>query len=465
MLFFISWLKWYYAIFFLACLVLPLFIFNYKLNKSGLKKFFKYFIVFTIFLVLLGYGEVFLQTHDWDKHNAIFSHLFYNKNKPVYIEYKGLKYFLDYGLGFYIVPSWIASFFNNYYILRWLILINSAFGCVLIGLWITRLFKLSIWLILITFILGNFKFIDPYLYFKSIGIVGFDAFNYIAQIQILEQIDRVLQHTIPICLIFLLIYNNIISNYKNNIYVFYLMTLGFFWSPFCLFPIIPILIFNKFSFNELTIRIIYSGIIPIIVVLSFLFFYYNAHCNFGKLNFWIGSKKYLIFRFIILNLYYSINLLFIYFINKKINFINSIDKKIVILLIIFSELYFHISYGFYNDLWLKSYFLIFIFINILTLKAVQVIWIKATKFTKIILVSSIVTFSFFSLSLLFFKSSAFFLKSPILKEYNQILLKKNERISLEKALYNQSMKEKFPFILQYLGIPNKISCELMKSDE
>ncbi|MCC6721701.1 MAG: hypothetical protein IT243_05820 [Bacteroidia bacterium] len=464
-LFFTSWLKLYYAIFFSVCIILPLLIFNYEIKLSRNKYFFKYFIVITIFLVLLGYGEIFPQTHDWDKHNAIFSHLFYNKNKPVYIQYEGIKYFLDYGLGFYIVPSWIASFFNNYYILRWLILINSALGLTLIGLWINRLFSLSVYMVLLVFILGNLGFIDQYLYQYGIGMSGFDAFNSIAQNQFLGNIDRVLQHAMPVFLIFLLLYHNFISKNKNNLYIFYSITIGFFWSPFLFFSIIPILLLSKFSFIKLSIKFIFLAVIPLIIIFIFLVYYYNLHLKVDEITFWIGSKKYLVYRFLNLNLLYTINFLFIYFINKKANFITGFDRNLLILLLVFSELYFHINYGFYHDLWIKSFFLIFLFINILTAKAVQIVWKKISILKKFILILTIVVFSFFPLSLFVYKSSAFFLYEPILKDYNKTLLKTDKEIILEKALYNQSIKEQYPFIIQYLGKPNAISREVMKSDE
>ena len=97
-----------------------------------------FFLLFAVFLIFVGHGDLMPQDFDWHKHHAIYYDLM-NYAWPV--EYQG-DVMLTYYLGQYIVPAAIAKlFFKSHFVLNVAIVAWNAFGLLLTYLFL--LFFLS----------------------------------------------------------------------------------------------------------------------------------------------------------------------------------------------------------------------------------------------------------------------------------------------------------------------------------
>ncbi len=467
-LFFISWLKWYYALVMVTCLIVPLLSFNYNINLKGVKKFGLYFLVFCGFLLLLGYGEVFPQSGDWGKHNAIFSQLYHSWNQPILINYKETNHILCYGLGFYMIPSWIAGLFKSYSIIRWLVLINSAIGLSLIGFWLNRIWKLPLWAIVLVYLVGSLNWVGQLEWCLNHYQNGWDIFYNIGNIQFLTVVDQTPQHQIAMQLVLMVFLNQILFKKNQNIYLFFIVVVGFFWSPFIVFALFPLIFFIKINREEiLNFRISLTCFFSILLVGLFLFYYYSLHLKVDSVSSKGLSFKQMVYEFItVYSLLYGIPLFFIFLVNYKRSFIKPIEIKLIFSFLIVTIIYKQINYGYYHDFEGKTTFLIFFIFNVFILRLLIQYFLSFKLVPKISIAILIFILTFMPLKIVGFKIYVLNSKELRKKFYNNPdLLSQSENIAIKAVLKNVSEEKNYPFIIQYLGKPNVISNELIKKSK
>lgn len=460
LLFFISWLKWYYALFFCACILITFFSFKYDFRIKVKLKHFIYFILFTLFLIFLGYGEIFPQSGDWAKHNAIFSELFANWNNPVFHLYNGQKHFLCYGLGFYMLPSWIAGLFNSFFLLQWMILFNSAIGLSLIALWITRIWNIPLWGTLLIFLLASFDWMkDLHYVLKPEYSLG--QISLLADLHFISRIDQTPQHGIPKLLSFLAIFYSLFHERNDYLFAFCIIVFGFFWSPFIVFALLPLVLFIKLKFiKSLFTKTSLKIFLPFVVIFVCLLLYYKAHLPLDKVSLEVSWLKKLIYRCITrYSLTYGLNLLIIFFINWKIKFMKPIEVVLILGFLIINLTYKQINYGFYSDFQAKTSYLIDFILNIYLIKALILYFKNLNWITKSTVCFYLFFLTFVPLTLLYIKISSIYVTY---REWNPFLLSDKRNITLEEALQDCSMENEYPFIKQYLGKKNKSSSILFK---
>lgn len=466
-LFFISWLKWYYALVMVTCLIVPLLSFNYNINLKGVKKFGLYFLVFCGFLLLLGYGEVFPQSGDWGKHNAIFSQLYHSWNQPVYIKYQGTNHILCYGLGFYMIPAWIAGLFKSYFMMRWLILVNSAIGLALIGVWMNRIWKLPIWAIVLVFLIGSIDWFSDIGWFVNNYKNAWDIFYTIGNIQFISILDQTPQHGISIVLVFLAIYYQFTQQSVNFLYCFIIVVFGFLWSPFLIFALLPaIFLININQLKRIDRASFFYGI-PVIFVLFFICYYYKLHISADTPSFEILGFKNVVYLFVMrYSLLYGIKLFVIFFIHRKIKFLKPIEFRLILSFLLISIISKQINYGFFNDFEAKCTFLILFILNIYFIKAIMLYFSFSTLFFKMAFCLIVFALSFMPLKVIYMKMLAFRLvKVQKRFDCNVYQLSSDENIGLNEVLQKGTRVHHYPFIVQYLGEINFKGMEVMKANK
>ena len=466
-LFFISWLKWYYAITMVGLLILPILSFSIKVSHNGAKKFGKYFLVFCGFLLLLGYGEVFPQSSDWGKHNAIFSNLYHNWDNPVFISYNGFNYTLCYGLGYYMIPAWIAGLFKSYFLIRWLVLFNSAIGLALIGLWCNRVWHFSLWISVLLFLIGNVDWINDLFWLLKNYSNRWDIFYVIGNLQFLTTIDQTPQHGISIILAFLVIFHQFISTSINFLFCLTIIVLGFFWSPFIIFALLPLVFLVDINqFNRINRELIFWGL-PTVLVSLFLYYYYSLHLSIGKPSFEILSLKKTVYMFVTrYSLLFGIKVLVIFFIHWKMKFLKPLEIRLILSFLLIYIIFKQIHYGFFNDFDGKSTFLILFIMNVYLIRAIILHFSSFNRMLRVVVCLFVFALSFMPLKCIYMKILAFY--SPKYREQfdvNKYLITKGNAIQLENVLKETSEKYNYPFMVQYLGGKTKVSKQVMKRDK
>ena len=127
------------------------------------------FLLFIIFFIVCGHGDLFLQDGDWNKHHAIYYDLM-NYHWPVIYQDDTM---LTYYIGQYIVPAFLAKLcFHSTIILRCAIVLWNALGLLLVYLYLSehyqlkKLFNKCLLLLFLLFfggcfIIGNFIYHLP----------------------------------------------------------------------------------------------------------------------------------------------------------------------------------------------------------------------------------------------------------------------------------------------------------------
>lgn len=465
-LFFLSWFKWYYAIILIIFTIIPVLSYQIKFNSFKFRNHIKdiiIYIIYVIFLVLIGNGEFIPQSGDWLKHNAIFSELYNHWNQPVNIEYKGNQYFLCYGLGFYMVPSWIAGFFKCHFLLRWLVLFNTAFGLFLIGHWIKRIWNLSVWCVLAIFFIDRLDWVIDFKWLLENYSDNSVIFNKLISFNTFDIIDQIPQHSIPIilaalCCIFQLKKSNI-----NLVFLSHLGVVGIFWSPFFAFALFPFSLLVFYRYVKTEGKFVLIRFLPILLIFIVLAHYYSLHLKVDNFVFnWKSLKHfiYVLFTKFIPN--YILPFVFILILNVKCKLLTSKDFIIICWPIIFTFLFTQFDFGYLNDFEDKTTFITTIVLNIYILYLA-----KATFFYKpyrIVLLVIIVSGIFMPAKMLLSKYYAYKnLERIQFYHYNNQLLAKEKKISLTQSLNYGSELFNYPFIMQYLGKEDELYVLILKS--
>jgi len=464
-LFFVSWLKWYYALCLIILILAPFLNFSIEFSRKGIRKFFTYFLVVGLFLILQGYGEILPQSGDWGKHNAILSQLFNHGNQPVYIPYKGVDHILCYGLGFYMVPVFLAGIFKSYMMMKWLILLNSAIGLTLVGFWANRIWKTPLWAIILVFLLGSLDWIKDLKWFLINYESGWDIFYTIGNLQILSTIDQTPQHGIPTFLVFVIILDQLFTETPMYLLCLYILVIGFFWSPFLIFALLPLMVLIKINDLQAQINLPLLLItIPILAVGYFLVCYYQMHIPVGKATLDIPGLKWMIYEFITRYTWiYGIPLAFIFIINWKLHFIRTIEIKLIASFLFISIIYKQVNYGFFNDFEGKTTYLILFILYIYMLKGTILYFSSFNLVSKVAVCFFVFICSFMSLKVIWMKILAFGSETYFERfDCNVHLLSTKPNIKLENALEKATEVHNYPFIIQYLGEMNTVSSEIFK---
>lgn len=447
-LFYFNWFKPVYSF---PIILLNFWLFyTYRLEKFHFEITHLKHLIFSLFILIsLGYGEFLPQSADWNKHNAIFTELFNNPFKPSLIAYNHKQYLLCYGLGFYITPSFVANLFNNYQLIAIVYLSYSSIGLCLIGWYIQRIFNIQFYAILLLFWIGRLTWI-LYLRWQVSDWLEFgQIFHLIGNVQLLSIIRDIPQHGIPIILSFLILYNALQTKNPNFIFLFSLITFGFFWTPFILFALIPFIFF--IPLKQLFLSISANKIISSIALLNLLilFIYYSQHLPTDLVNFEKYTVKLFIFKFFIVNAlnYFIFFALFIYCYKMKI-IIQYFELKVLFILFCFYSLYNEIHYGFFNDFADKSTLLLPFFINVLLIK-VLINWDLIKSHTiKYLFISIVLLSMIMPLKISILQALSMNNINLGIANYN---LKKQNISSLDDALNETNTQSNYPFTKQYIG--------------
>ncbi len=456
MLFFLSWLKVYFALIMIGAFLMPLFNYQYNLSLKGVKKWGIYFFIYGAFLLLLGFGEVFPQSGDWEKHNAIFSQLYQSWNQPVFVNYEGTEHILCYGLGFYMIPAWIAGFFNSFWLMPGLILINATIGVTLIGIWCQRVFKIPAWSVLLIFFISSLDWVMDIEYFQSLFISSDRVIGAICANQFLSRIDQTPHQGISTFLIFLVVWHRLQAAKPNYLLCLFMISLGFYWNPFLPFAMIPLLLFikPKVFFEELkTVNLMY--LLSIVMLLVVITGYYNFHHSPETISLRIWSLRQLVYPMSIRYLLcYGLLLGFIFYLNRQCKVLTPTEWKLIIGFILISVILKQVGFGFYNDFASKTTFLVLFILNAYFIKLLFLNIKIITKLAKVGILSFIGISSIMSVLLIAFKINSICSNSKA-QSYGfsnpKYLLFKGKPLILKEVLIKVSKSNNYPFIIQYLG--------------
>jgi hypothetical protein len=460
-LFCISWLKWYWALILIIMLLFPQLFFTLKLkSKPNWAFLIIAFLLSMGFCLLMGYGELFPQSGDWGKHNAIFSILYRHWNQPVFLEDSGEKIFLCYGLGFYMVPSWTARFFDSFTSLRWLVLLNASFGIFLVVLWINRIWKINLAWIILIFLLGNFDWIKQLYHalqdhhslqehedsLQIFWMIGREEFFY--------GFDQLPQHAIPMLLFFLVCYESFQLNRLNLIIISCLFVYALFWSPFVLVLLLPI---GFMIITNLKLQIKWMSLLVSLsmsVVMVFLAFYYAANLSESDLH-WNLPHSFKQSYHLIANhiLWFGLAFGTILWFGK--NVLSPLEKKLIWVMTSFLLLVSLLHFGYFNDLSGKGVYIPFFVLN-LFLVLVTIRLIKKSSWKKNVMIgflaiAALMPSKIVTMKIIVMAHKSLFDRFPP----NSYLLHKYTGLTLKQVLEEMTIKHGYPFYNQYKG-----SCEM-----
>lgn len=156
----------------------------------------------------------------------------------------------------------------------------------------------------------------------------------------------------------------------------------------------------------------------------------------------------MLFRFIPT---YIVPIVFIYILNFKINKLKITDYTIILIMIIFSIIYTHINYGFFNDFTDKTTLIVTFVLNIYLIYLIKHNYYQKRN---IVLIFLIVISGIFMPFKMIASKYYVFSNEKLIKEhfYYTQLLKSNKSITLKNAMDIGYKIFKYPFIYQYLGM-------------
>lgn len=372
LLFIFTWTKSIFAFIIFLSIILP----NLQLKAKILplnisfKNLLLILLAITIPL-LCGIGEWVNQINDYNKHNIVFADLI---TKDWVVEYVSKTnkqlYFFCYYVGYYLPTAFVAKY-TDIAAARYISFIWGFCGIGLVFSWILKVQNKTNILYLLPFIfLGNL-----HIFIKIIdNSIDLYSFNYL-----INGLSWLPQTTIPLLLIFLIIYDQIINEATLSKEILFILALSFIWSPFAIMSIMVFLLFWLLR-DGIKVFLSISNIIAGGSLTLLMFFYYTSHVksdipigfilNFVPLS---QAAKYY-------SLYYANLLLWLipllYLAPKVLK--NSSQKTFFGLVIFFSFSIPILYFGKENDLFIKSSFF-YIYLGVTLISFYQ----QAPSFIKI----------------------------------------------------------------------------------
>lgn len=359
LVFFATWLKFPYSLFFAVLLCIT----AYTIYRQHVKphKFLEgvrlyHVVLFAISLAWVyfsGTGGFSFQNSDWIKHNAVLSDLT-NNPWPVYYQSEKLEQtFLNYYLGWYIVPSLVGKiFFHNLWITYLSQFVWTTLGIYMVFLWLRRVVDKTKWYLPLMFVF--FATAD------TLGIMILGNTNLLNFITPLERWSAtphefssfttllfwVPGQGIATWLVTLLFVDAI----KNKSRYFSLVLLGvlMFWSPLGAFGLLPFIIF---------IRRHLQHIVFFLLLMVFFYAYYSANIfsqiyGMKYVGLWIADARIFWLRFGIFLIAEAVVPIALIFFARKY-----VDEKLIRLFYVAAPVLLVLpffKYGIMNDLVMRA---------------------------------------------------------------------------------------------------------------
>lgn len=449
---FATWTKVYFVLAFvllLLFLLTPLrFSFRIRLNSEIIS----FWVISIVLLVLLGYGELLPASGDWAKHNAILMELYKTGGQPVHFHPEsGGDFHLNYGLSFYIIPSFIAGLFKTATIIPLLILLQTSFGLLLISVWVKKCFKLPYISLLLILLIGRLDYLTDIPWFLKEDLSNTDRFLKLGINQFLGIIDQTPQHSIPAMLCFLISFNYFIRNEGQFATLVFILALSISWTPFIVFILLPFaILFPRRLISAiktaLQSRIFWLGLI----ITTIFLLYYSLHVKVGDIVFLGTSVKKIVYRIVMKDFF--IHLLIpglLILLNYRYKIFDEVVIQLMIVSTLLSMIYQFIGYGYFHDFAGKTVFVSIFYVNILFFTAFKIVKSKI-----LIVLLGIVTFTHMIMPV---KTTAMHMissRSDYYKtafQHNPFTFDKQQVPGLEEVLKEPSEFHQYAFLKQYLG--------------
>ncbi len=366
-IFFASWLRAPYSLLFSAALLIPLYFIykNFREDKKiTIKVLPEHFILFFITIVWVyfsGSGGLSFQNGDWIKHNAILRDLIQHGWPVTYQLSDNSTAFLNYYLGWYMVPALAGKLygFSGALVAQFL---WTLIGVFLSWTWLGKITKKPHWIIYLIFIF--FATAD------SLGISILRNFNLLNFITPLEHWSTHEYSSFTTLLFWVpgqgigiwIVMSILIDLYKNKHFgdTLIWVSLLMFWSPLGvigLSPFIAYMIYRYFKTSPKLDQNFSLKNISSILILFFFYLYFSANV-FGSLyskdfrGIWMADSMVSWGRFGVFLFVESLLPLFLVFLSRK--YLDKTLKKffyISIPILIFIPFF---KYGLLNDLVMRG---------------------------------------------------------------------------------------------------------------